>query len=342
MDRLRRVSQLVLVVAAIIAVTATPALPAGSDGRVVSWTDGDTLRLALAPGTVRVRLIGIDAPETSRGDRAARQGAQIGKDTTMVVRLGRQAKAAAERLAPSGSLVRIELDVQTYDRFGRLLAYVYLRDGRMVNEELVRQGWAMVLTIPPNVRYVDRFLRAQRDAREHRRGLWSGLAPRQIAAGQFVNVRIPLPLLVGSIVFVATAALALLAAHATWRTSWFVPAPSRLLRALGSLVLSTLPLLAAAALHSGRHGTLLLLVLLAGALLLIRRWPLAGVLGVLAVVAGPWVSLWTLSAMRADLVAFVYAASADPTNVSFLLFVAATLAALGRVVVVRRRLHPLP
>lgn len=334
---------MIFVAATIVATaTPTPVWSAGMNGRVVSWTDGDTLRVALATGTVRVRLIGIDAPEISRGDRAARQGAQVGKDTTTIVRLGRQAKAAAERLAPSGSPVRIELDVQTYDRFGRLLAYVYLRDGRMVNEELVRQGWAMVLTIPPNVRYVDRFLRAQQDARKHRRGLWSGFTLRPVAASQFVNVRIPLPFLVGSVVSAATATLALLAAHATWRTSWFVPAPSRLLRTFGSLLLSTLPLLAAVVLHGGRRGSLLLLVLLVGALLLVRRWPLAGLLGVLAVVAGPWASLWTLSALRQDLVAFVFAASSDPTNVSFLLFVTAILAALGRIAIVRRCLRPLP
>jgi micrococcal nuclease len=332
---------LILMATTIAVVAVAPTWSAPTDGRVVSWTDGDTLRVVIPAGIVRVRLIGIDDPEISRGDRAVRQGAQIGKDTTMVVRLGRQAKAAAERLAPSGSPVRIQLDVQTYDRFGRLLAYVYLRDGRMVNEELVRQGWAMVLTIPPNVRYVDRFLRAQRDAREHRRGLWSGFAPRQIAAGQFVNVRIPLPLLAGSGVFVATATLALLAAHTTWRTSWFVPAPSRLLRALGSLLLSTLPLLAAAALHTGRSGALLLLIVLAGALLLIHRWPLAGILGALVVAVGPWASVWPLSALRKDLGAFVFAVTADPTNVPFLLFVASMLIALGRVVVVRRRLHPL-
>lgn len=333
----------VFFLAAVVLLAATPAMPASADGRVASWTDGDTLRVALASRTVRVRLIGIDTPEISRGDRAARQGAQVGKDTATIVRLGRQAKAAAERLAPVRTPVRVETDVQTYDRFGRLLAYVFLPDGRMVNEELVQQGWAMVLTIPPNVRYVERFVRAQQDARQHRRGLWSGFPPRRIASSQSDSLHIPLPLLVGSVVSGTTAAVGLLAAHATWRISWFVPFLWRLMQAFASLLLSTLPLLAAVALHSGRRGAPLLLVLLAVAVLLTRRWPILGLLGMFAVLSGPWASLWPISVLHEDLRTFMHGAAADPTSPSFLLFVGMTLVALGRVVLVRQRLRrPLP
>src|SRR5947209_5199789 len=95
-----------ILLAAIVILFVTPASSAATDGRVVSWTDGDTLRVTLAFRTVRVRLIGIDTPEISRGDRAARQGKQLGKDVATIVRLGRQAKAAAERLAPPGTAVR--------------------------------------------------------------------------------------------------------------------------------------------------------------------------------------------------------------------------------------------
>lgn len=254
MGRVWCVTRFLLVAVAIVAVTVTPALTAEADGRVVSWTDGDTLRVALAPGTVRVRLIGIDAPETSRGNRAARQGVQLGKDTVTIARLGRQAKAAAERLAPRGTRVRIETDVQLYDRFGRLLAYVYLPDGRMVNEDLVREGWAMVLTIPPNVRYVDRFVRAQQDARQRRRGLWSGTLPQPMASVQLDTVRLPAAFLAGSVISGTTAVVGLLSAHIAWRAAWFVPWFWRLLQALSSMLLGTLPLLAAAAIGSRRLG----------------------------------------------------------------------------------------
>ena len=69
--------------------------------------------------------------------------------------------------------VRIEFDVEKRDRYGRLLAYVYLPDGRMLNAELVKEGYAQVYTFPLNVKYVDMFLKLQEEARENNRGLWS-------------------------------------------------------------------------------------------------------------------------------------------------------------------------
>jgi micrococcal nuclease len=332
----------VLLAAAIVGVTVTPARAAGADGRVLSWTDGDTLRVALTPGTVRVRLIGIGAPETSRGDRAAGQGRQLGKDSATIVRLGRQAKAAAQRLAPPGTRVRIETDVQPYDRYGRLLAYVYLPDARMVNEELVRQGWAMVLTIPPNVRYVDRFVRAQQDARQQRRGLWSGIDLQWIAASPPHTIRLPVDWLAGSVISGATAAVGLLSAYTTWHAAWFVPWIWRLQQAVGSLLLGTIPLLGAVALNSRRQGAPLLLVLLAVAVLLTRRQPVVGLLAVFVVATGPWASLWPVPDMHKELEDFIRGAAADPTNPSFLLFVGMTLVALGRVALARWRWHSFP
>ena len=68
--------------------------------------------------------------------------------------------------------VRIELDVQARDKYGSLLAYVYLSNGKMLNEEIVKAGYANLMTIPPNVKYQETFLRAYREARENKRGLW--------------------------------------------------------------------------------------------------------------------------------------------------------------------------
>lgn len=167
-------SRLLLLALTTIAILFAPAAAASpvSDGTIVSWTDGDTARVRIQGLSTRVRLIGIDTPEISAGERATRQATELGRDVATIVALGRMAKSAAERLAPPGTTVRLEWDVQTYDRYGRALLYLYLANGRMINEELVRQGYAMVLTIPPNVRYADRFVRAQREAREARRGLW--------------------------------------------------------------------------------------------------------------------------------------------------------------------------
>src|SRR5437016_3284537 len=83
---------------------------------------------------------------------------------------GREAAEVNRRLI-EGKTVRLELDVQERDRYGRLLAYVWVGDV-MVNAELVRLGYAQVMTVPPNVRYQQLFLKLQREAREAGRGLW--------------------------------------------------------------------------------------------------------------------------------------------------------------------------
>jgi len=120
---------------------------------VTKNTDGDTLRLS---GIGRVRLIGVDTPEVYGG----------------VECYGRAASAFTERVLPPGTNVRYRLGVESRDRYGRALAYVWLRDGHFFNLMLVERGYAQVLTIPPNVDYADRFRKAQRKARENERGLW--------------------------------------------------------------------------------------------------------------------------------------------------------------------------
>lgn len=121
--------------------------------------DGDTV--ALTDGR-HVRYIGIDTPETRRriGDRWIEDPQPF----------SREAKALNQALV-EGQPVRLEYDVQPRDKYGRTLAYVYV-DDLMVNEELLRQGYAKLLTIPPNVKYVDRFRAVMLEAREARRGVW--------------------------------------------------------------------------------------------------------------------------------------------------------------------------
>ena len=115
--------------------------------------DGDTIVV----GSETVRLIGIDTPESV-------------KPGTPVECFAREASAFTKKLV-DGRRVRLALDVEERDRFGRLLAYVHT--GRLfVNAELVRRGYATVATFPPNVRHVDTFLKQQREARANDRGLW--------------------------------------------------------------------------------------------------------------------------------------------------------------------------
>ncbi|MET0971853.1 MAG: thermonuclease family protein [Thermoleophilaceae bacterium] len=121
--------------------------------RVTRHTDGDTLWLS---GVGKVRLIGIDTPEVF-GDREC---------------FGREASAFVERTVPLGTPVRYRLGVEERDRYGRALAYVWLGDGRFLNRLLAARGYALPLTIPPNVEYEDLFVRAARRARAAGRGLW--------------------------------------------------------------------------------------------------------------------------------------------------------------------------
>lgn len=71
-----------------------------------------------------------------------------------------------------GKRVRLVSDVDSLDQFGRTLAYVYLEDGTFVNAELIKGGYAVLMTIPPNVRFAEDFIALQREARRKNRGLW--------------------------------------------------------------------------------------------------------------------------------------------------------------------------
>ncbi len=130
--------------------------------------DGDTLQLASGE---RVRLIGIDTPEMHHSKKLERDSKRSGEDAAAIQEMGRRAYAYSRALL-EGKRVRLEFDVERTDRYERLLAYVYLKDGTMANEEIIRQGYASLMTIPPNVKYVERFKEAYRQAREEKRGLW--------------------------------------------------------------------------------------------------------------------------------------------------------------------------
>ena len=119
--------------------------------------DGDTIHVRIGTRIEKVRYIGVNTPEVHHPTKGEEPG-------------GREASEVNRQLV-AGKDVRLELDVQDRDRYGRLLAYVWIGD-LMVNAELVKLGYAQVMTVPPNVRYQQLFLKLQRDAREAGRGLW--------------------------------------------------------------------------------------------------------------------------------------------------------------------------
>ena len=122
--------------------------------------DGDTVELA--DGS-RVRYIGIDTPEVRkhRGDGWVYDPEPYAEN----------AKKYNEMLI-LGQRVKLEFDKEERDKYGRLLAYVFTKDSKMVNKELLEQGYAKVLVIPPNVKYADVFKKTQERAKEARRGIW--------------------------------------------------------------------------------------------------------------------------------------------------------------------------
>ena len=84
---------------------------------------------------------------------------------------GKEASDYLTRLI-GGKKVRLEYDVGHLDKYGRTLAYVYLKDGTFVNALLVKNGYATVMTVPPNVKYADTFIKLERKARNKNKGLW--------------------------------------------------------------------------------------------------------------------------------------------------------------------------
>ncbi|MDD5079334.1 MAG: thermonuclease family protein [Candidatus Omnitrophica bacterium] len=130
--------------------------------------DGDTLKLENGK---RVRLIGIDTPEMHESAKLDRDSQRSGQDKKAIQAMGRRSSDFTKGLV-EGKRVRLEFDVERLDRYDRILAYVYLGDGTFVNAEIIKQGYASLMTYPPNVRHVDIFKQLYREARENNRGLW--------------------------------------------------------------------------------------------------------------------------------------------------------------------------
>ncbi len=123
--------------------------------------DGDTFWVddGTAKG-IKIRLIGIDAPESRKSFKK-----EMGV-------YGKEAKMYLTQLL-KGKKVRLVYDVDLLDQYGRTLAYAYLEDGTFVNADLIKNGFAIILTIPPNVKFADHFYELQQEARTTKKGLWS-------------------------------------------------------------------------------------------------------------------------------------------------------------------------
>lgn len=171
LHRAARAAATVVALAAIALAGCSPPVPAtvavpGRDGRgapatVAEVIDGDTVELAFAAGPrERVRLLGIDTPETVHPDKP-------------VECFGPEASARTGALLTAGTQVVVQRDAEARDRFGRLLVYVWRRDdGVFVNERLVAEGLARPLSIEPNVAHRADLATASAAARAASVGLW--------------------------------------------------------------------------------------------------------------------------------------------------------------------------
>jgi micrococcal nuclease len=127
--------------------------------RVQRVTDGDTFVATVKGRRERIRIIGVDTPESVDPRRPDEP-------------FGEEASNFAKRYL-DGATVRLAGDVEPRDRYGRMLAYVWLEDGTFWNALLAAEGYAQQLTIPPNVTYADLFRRMVSEARRSNRGLWA-------------------------------------------------------------------------------------------------------------------------------------------------------------------------
>ncbi|MCU1353420.1 MAG: nuclease (SNase domain protein) [Acidimicrobiales bacterium] len=128
--------------------------------------DGDTVDLRFGSGTERVRLLGVDTPETV-------------KPGVPVQCFGPEASARTKALLSPGTDVVVQRDVEARDRYGRLLLYVWRAgDGLFVNRSLVEAGFARTLAINPNNAHRVELAAVAADAARRGRGLWARCPPR--------------------------------------------------------------------------------------------------------------------------------------------------------------------
>lgn len=121
--------------------------------------DGDTFKILYNGKETKVRLIGVDTPES------------VHPTATKNTEEGKRASEYTKSLI-EGKKVKLEFDVSQTDKYGRLLAYVYLESGEMLNKKLLEEGYAKIATYPPNVKYVELFTTVQDEAKKSKKGFW--------------------------------------------------------------------------------------------------------------------------------------------------------------------------
>jgi micrococcal nuclease len=154
-----------LITASLLSCQQAYAQPALQEARVIKVNDGDTITLRMDGKIYKARLIGFDAPEMGQepwGKKAREHLRTLLKD--------------------SGWNVSVETGLEQYDKYNRLLVYVWTKDKTFINERMLADGYAVLFTFPLNAKYVDLFRKAQHIAREKKLGIWGpdGLKERPV------------------------------------------------------------------------------------------------------------------------------------------------------------------
>ena len=144
--------------------SSSPPLPDGANGRIVKVIDGDTVDVSMSGRTERVRLVGVDTPETK-------------KPNTPIQCFGPEASKHINELLPVDTPVLVQRDVEARDPYGRLLGYVYrTSDNLFVNQDLIINGFARPLSIAPNTAFASEFATLAQTAQNSKIGLWGECA----------------------------------------------------------------------------------------------------------------------------------------------------------------------
>jgi micrococcal nuclease len=155
----------ICLLAVLFAGTAADAAPVYKEpARVMRIINGDTLNVLYQGKWEEIKLLGLDMPETMLNDRVYEKALKNSTTPAEVINRGLTGREFVKKYLQYGSQIWIEFDVQKRDHFSRLLGYVYLTDGRMLNEIILRAGLSEPLLIPPNLKYKQRFQEIARQA----------------------------------------------------------------------------------------------------------------------------------------------------------------------------------
>ncbi|MCX6557126.1 MAG: thermonuclease family protein [Candidatus Aminicenantes bacterium] len=145
-------------------VTAAPVYK--EPGRVMRIITGDTLTILYQGKWEEIKLLGLDMPETTLNDRVYEKALKNSTTPAEIINRGLSGREFVKKYLQYGSQIWIEFDVQKRDHFSRLLGYVYLADGRMLNEIILKSGLSEPLLLPPNLKYQQRFQELARQAQK--------------------------------------------------------------------------------------------------------------------------------------------------------------------------------